>query len=434
MIRLFVSIVLVVFGSLIAIGWSIDRFMLSQEVKHPQPETLSVHQTLLHGVADRLAKLESRQLLIETDKISTTFNLPLDIIDANDIALPHALTSQLSTQAGLTLTTDEQYYLLRTIPNHPNYLVRLFLPKPEEDNHKLNVLLTAILYSGVCIILLAWLFPLARRLYLLTQAAGKIAQGEHGVRVKLSAFSNIYALEKRFNFMAAQIEKLMADNKLLARSLSHDIRTPMSCLRFGVEAAIDTPDVKKKDEYLARMEVELTRMEDMTSAFLSYASMERQGIKLQREVVDIAGYFTMLLLDFQDLADQHNLKLNLNTNNISGNVEIDHHWFSRAIQNLLSNAVQYANTQIEISLKIHNKRLQILVQDDGNGIDEENIDKIFAPFVKLDDDKSREQGHFGLGLAICAKVVNWHSGTISAANSTSLSGACFTIELPVAGK
>ena len=55
-------------------------------------------------------------------------------------------------------------------------------------------------------------------------------------------------LEQSFNTMASQIEKLVADNKILARSLSHDIRTPMACLRFGVEAALDTKSLEKTIE------------------------------------------------------------------------------------------------------------------------------------------------------------------------------------------
>ena len=59
--------------------------------------------------------------------------------------------------------------------------------------------------------------------------------------------------------MASQIEKLVADNKVLARSLSHDIRTPMACLRFGIEAALDSKSIEK-EEYLplTRMDNELT--------------------------------------------------------------------------------------------------------------------------------------------------------------------------------
>ena len=85
--------------------------------------------------------------------------------------------------------------------------------------------------------------------------------------------------------MAGKIENLVADNKILVRSLSHDIRTPMSCLRFGIEAALDSKSIDKKNSYLTRMDNELTLMEEMTSLFLDYASMERQALNLKKRLM-----------------------------------------------------------------------------------------------------------------------------------------------------
>ncbi len=110
----------------------------------------------------------------------------------------------------------------------------------------------------------------------------KIGEGQLSVRIKPSRFSYIKMLENSFNNMASKIEKLVADNKILARSLSHDIRTPIACLRFGLEAAIESDTLDKKNNYLARMDSELTNMEEMTSAFLEYASMERQVLHLKK--------------------------------------------------------------------------------------------------------------------------------------------------------
>lgn len=111
--------------------------------------------------------------------------------------------------------------------------------------------------------------------------------------------------------------------------------------------------------------------------------------------------------------------------------------------------MQYANNTVVISAYCQHNFLHISVEDDGKGIPEENIENIFAPFVKLDVDRSRELGHFGLGLAISAKVVHWHNGSIHASNilttndkssaktskqvnkNATITGACFTISLPL---
>ena len=269
---------------------------------------------------------------------------------------------------------------------------------------------------------------------MLTKAASLIGKGVVNVRVPESKLSYIQPLEKNFNLMAAQIEKLLTDNKLLARSLSHDIRTPMSCLRFGVEAALSTEDLNKKDNYLNRMEAELTNMEKMTSTFLSYAGMERHGVNLKLEPINLNSFLQDVCHDLKPLAQQHDITLTFSPIEQVLIAKIDCYWFQRAIDNLISNATQYARKHVSLSLRSLNQHIEIIVEDDGKGIAIDKLEVIFDPFVKLEEDRSREQGHFGLGLAICHKVISWHKGTIVAKNGTkqngNLGGARFIISLP----
>jgi len=230
--------------------------------------------------------------------------------------------------------------------------------------------------------------------------------------------------------MATRIEKLVADNKILARSISHDIRTPMSCLRFGVEAALDCDDLTKKNNYLSRMESELTQMEDMTTAFLEYAGMERQGFHLKTEVIDVNHLIGLVANDCQSLAEQYNIKLSCQLSTEKNFYALDFHWCYRATLNLVSNAIQHANTQVILSVSKINHSLSIDVEDDGKGIPKDKRDVIFSPFIKLDSTRSREQGHFGLGLAISAKVMTWHQGDIRVDAGKDLSGARFSLLFP----
>ncbi|MDG1751759.1 MAG: ATP-binding protein [Thalassotalea sp.] len=429
MTRLFLSIIIAVLGSLFFIGWGLDKLVADQDNTHENPD-MFIYQQLIEGFSQQLSTLPETELIKAAEKLAEHYQVSITLDDVNNVALPATLLNQLSQHGGLLLATDEQAYILRKIPQHPQQLIKLQLPSMPEENQQLNIMLTAVLYIGVCAMLILWLFPLARRLFILTTAAAKIGKGDLGVRVPINRFSYINPLEKSFNQMASQIEKLMADNKLLARSLSHDIRTPMSCLRFGVEAALDTKNIEKKDEYLNRMEAELTNMEAMTSAFLSYAGMERQGINLRLETVDINHFITDICHDFQPLAEQYNVALTCQLLEQSINYSLDAHWIHQALQNLISNAVQYAKTSVILSIAVSAKSLKITVEDDGDGLEKNKLDIIFDPFVKLDIERSREQGHFGLGLAICQKVIHWHKGKIVAQNSTNLSGACFIITLP----
>jgi signal transduction histidine kinase len=448
--RLYISIILTVIGSIFLITWGLDKIVAKQEPTQAQSEYAIYHQ-LIEGFDRQLSSQPLDSLSAYSQQLSQTYQIALQLDKSKNIALPAELNTQLSQEGGLLLASETQPYLLKQLTSYPAYVIQLSLPVMEVEDHKINMILTATLYLGVCVILLVWLFPLTRRLYLLTNTAAQIGAGNLTARMPLSRISYISLLENSFNRMATQIEKLVADNKILARSMSHDIRTPMSCLRFGVEAALDTRSIEKKNQYLNRMEAELTRMEDMTTAFLEYAGMERQGFRLKLELVNINDFLNTINSDFQSLAEQHKVELKYQASaeciKQPISLSLDFHWCYRAIQNLLGNAVQYAQSQVMITSYQKNNRLFITVEDDGKGIPEESIESIFDPFVKLDVDRSRELGHFGLGLAISAKVIHWHNGSIHAKNrlptlsteTTSeqlvpeTSGACFIISLPITG-
>ena len=427
---LYISIIFTVLGSLFFIGWGLDELVeYSSEDKVTETQGTTVYRHLLDGLSSELNALSSEQLTAKIELFQQHYQIAVSLALSKKIALPDSLTAQLSQQGGLLLASADNQYLLKRISNHPQYILRLALPVEKGDDDSFNFLLTLILYTSICGMLILWLLPLTRRLYLLNNAAAKIGSGQLTARVSPSRFSYIKLLEQSFNIMASQIEKLVADNKILARSLSHDIRTPMACLRFGVEAALDTKSISKKDDYLSRMDSELTRMEEMTSTFLDYASMERQALNLKKQSTNIADLATSAINDCQTLAEHKDINVKL-VSNEPVLFELDYHWCYRALTNLISNGIGYANERVLLTIKDTSSSMIITIEDDGAGIDSDKLAIVFNPFVKLDADRSREQGHFGLGLAICRKVMDWHQGSITAGNSKVLGGAIFTLTFP----
>ncbi len=430
---LYLSIIITVLGSLFFIGWGLDKLAehaeSGQQTNQENQRTL-LYRQLVQGLAQQLNDLPETSLTDSVRQFQQQYNIGSHLVLSDDVALPKALSVQLEHQGGLLLASQNDHYLLKKLSKHPSYLLQINIPLTQEESSSINFILTIVLYTSICFILILWVFPLSRRLFLLNNAAAKIGAGQLNVRIKPSRFSYITMFEKSFNNMAAQIEKLVADNKILARSLSHDIRTPIACLRFGLEAAMDSKTLEKKNNYLARMDSELTNMEEMTSAFLEYASMERQALHIKKQKIDVNALISSAINDCEILANQKEVKLSF-TANQSISYSLDYHWCYRALINLISNAIGYANHEVLVNAEIRNKQLIITIEDDGKGIADDKLDVVFTPFVKLDPERSREQGHFGLGLAICAKVVDWHQGAITTSNNERLSGACFTLKLPI---
>lgn len=423
-----------VLGSLFFVGWGLDKLAEHADsgIENNQENQITLlYRQLSQGLSQQLNALPEKALTATVNQFQQQYQITSHLVLSADIALPNALLTQLEDDGGLLLASQNDQYLLRKLEQHPTYMLQLNFPLEQEENQPFHYVLTIALYIGICAIVLLWVFPLSRRLFLLNNAAAKIGDGQLNVRIAPSRFSYIKMLEKSFNNMASQIEKLVADNKILARSLSHDIRTPIACLRFGLEAALDSKTLEKKDSYLTRMDSELTNMEEMTSAFLEYASMERQAFRLKKQNTDINALINSAITDCEMLARQKHISVKLVSTNSTIHYSLDYHWFYRALVNLISNAIGFANTQVLLSLSCNDKTLTLTIEDDGKGIADDKLDVIFTPFVKLEAERSREQGHFGLGLAICVKVTDWHQGTITASNSKTLSGACFTLTLPV---
>lgn len=429
---LYISIIFTVLGSLFFIGWGLDELVeYSTEDQVTDTQATTIYRHLLDGLSGELSSLSSSQLNKSVNSFQQHYQITTSLASSKKIALPSSLVEKLTQPGGLLLASSSNQYLLKSITNHPEFLLRIELPIEAVDDSNFNFILTLILYVSICGILILWLIPLTRRLYLLNSAAAKIGSGQLNARIASSRFSYIKVLEQSFNHMASKIEKLVADNKILARSLSHDIRTPMACLRFGIEAALDSKSIEKKNSYLTRMDHELTRMEEMTSLFLDYASMERQALNLKKKQTNIQTLITSAMNDCQVLAKQKNINVSIIAPENPISYQLDYHWCYRAIVNLISNAIGYADSIVIIELTSNSNTITITVADDGKGINEDKLDIIFTPFVKLDADRTREQGHFGLGLAICSKVMDWHLGSISATNGTKLCGANFTLLFPI---
>ncbi|WP_077339215.1 sensor histidine kinase [Pseudocolwellia agarivorans] len=428
--RLYISIVFAVLGSLFIISWGLDA-LVEEHADYEDSSDIVLYKKLIEGISQQLNLIPHNQLSNEVKKFSQYYQIDISLEQASNVALPESLSVQLSQTGGLLLASESNPYLLRKLNAHPDALIEIHLPTDPIESQNVDIILTSILYLGVCSIIILWLFPLTRRLFILTSVAEKIGEGNLELRVSSSKYSYIRSFENSFNQMAAKIEKLVNDNQILARSLSHDIRTPMSCLRFGVEAALDAKSLEKKDIYINRMEAELTRMEDMTSAFLEYAGMERKAFNLKKETVDINDFLQNVTDELQSLAQQYNIALIYHKTSKPITALIDEYWCQRAIQNLVGNAVQYASKSVYINITSNSNLLTINIEDDGKGIPENKLDVIFDPFVKLDTNRSRENGHFGLGLAICAKVMDWHQGKIVAKNSTQYGGASFSLSFPL---
>lgn len=414
--KLILNIVLTVTLSLFGFGWLIDKYIydsLGNEVVDVQSST-----NMFNGFINHLENVPPEQLEVTVESLAEQFNVNLALENKDDFAFEERVITELDS-TGIQVASDVEEYHLGGVPNHPNALLKLTTEIEIEQGRQLDVILTLLLYFGVSIAVVLWMLPLIRRLTKLTDVANKFGKGDFNVRVIPAKYSQINILENSFNKMASQIEHLIEENRLLANSLSHDLRTPVSCFRFGLDASLGETDVNKKDEYLTRMEKDLENIEGMLNAFLDYASMERKGIYLDFHKTNLNDFVGALVRDLSPIAMQKDKHLAFSSEITSSEVNMDNVWCYRAFTNLITNAISYAESRVSLFLTTEYdaaskvSRAACYIYDDGPGIPDSELEKVFEAFVRLDPSRKRNGKNFGLGLAVVKRVIDWHRFSVS---------------------
>ena len=410
--------------SIVVLGWLIDAF--SQQT-HSSLDEFALQNKLIIGFSQQITSKPMQQRSDYTALLAQQFSLGLSYRATQSLALPPSLLEQINAEDGLILEDQEGFYMLYSNDALAPFHLKLRLEKSHEQDQQNDMLLTLLFYAGLCVFMGFIITPLAKRLGAVNEAAKKFASGDLSARIKLSHFTYIKDVELTFNRMASQIEKLLDENKLMASSLSHDIRTPIACLRFGLDAALDSPNEEKRKHYLTRMEADLDQMESMLKSYLAFATLEQKANQLTYSNTKLRSYLNTIIQQLEPKFLQQHLDLQLICD--ESHIHADLHWLARAITNLLSNASDFAKQKIILTAYSKEQTLIITVEDDGLGIEEKNWHKVFTPFFQEQTHRNRADKSYGLGLAIVAKVVDWHHGEVTVNCSKQLSGACFTLKI-----
>ncbi|WP_372767083.1 ATP-binding protein [Pseudoalteromonas sp.] len=422
--KLYISLITGALISSFILGWLID----SLSAPPSNQDNFKVEKQILAGVVSEISLHPAEEHQAWLTHFAAASQFSLSYHNNAELALPIELHSQLLIPGGITLEDELGFYLIQTSEALADHHIQLRVEKPPMPTNRTDLFLTVGFYLGICIFMWWWLAPLTKRLSLLNKATAQFANGNLDARINLTGLSYIRELETSYNRMADQIQQLIEENQLLASSMSHDIRTPLACLRFGLDAAIDSQDPSKIKHYLARMESDLDQMECMLNSYLEYATLEQKSYQISPTSISSSELFENCFYQVEHKLNSQGIELEIKTENQA--LYVDPHWLARAIVNLLINATDFAKTKIIISTTQTHADTFIEIEDDGPGIDDANLDNVLKPFFQQENHRNRAAKNYGLGLAIVAKVIAWHFGDIKVARSKELGGAKFTLRLP----
>jgi two-component system sensor histidine kinase KdpD len=263
------------------------------------------------------------------------------------------------------------------------------------------------------------LFRLPEQRYLLESFASQIAL----------AIDRALLTEKARSVLV-RIETEQTKNALL-RSISHDLRTPLAVIKGSAGALLELDCGRpgtEEQELLESIVEESTRMASLIDKLLSMTRLESEAVALNRQWQPLEELVASALSRVEPLAGQRTLATRIPHDAV---LLVDPVLIEQVLYNLLENAVKYTPDKARITLAAFREEeaTTVLVEDDGPGVDPEELERIFDKFYRGRAAARGERGGVGLGLAICRTVIRLHGGRIWAENREG-GGARFVFSIP----
>jgi two-component system sensor histidine kinase CpxA len=255
----------------------------------------------------------------------------------------------------------------------------------------------------------------------LQKASKRMAAGDLSARVGSASerSDEIGQLGRDFNTMSEKVETLLNGQKRLLADISHELRSPLARLQLSIGIA-QQQDPKSQSESslvaLNRIEKEAGQIESMIGQVLTLSRLDNQDTVLNCQQTSLSQILNALIEDAQFEASQKHKQLVFSCPQ-DVVLNVDPQLIASAIENILRNAIHYSESKIEVAVEAKNDSLVIVIKDDGQGMESDQIQKIFDPFYRSSTARDRNSGGVGLGLAIAYRAIVQHQGYLHAKNA-----------------
>nr|WP_313062785.1 ATP-binding protein [Moraxella sp. CTOTU49097] len=349
---------------------------------------------------------------------------------------------QLDTDQKARLYRKDIVIMFRDNTSVENSSIRVLAPTEIQDTvvdlgpiplfnwFPLNLIISITLISMFLISLgvYALIFPLERKLQLIQSGITKVREGKLNTKVKVVGEDEIAHLAATFNSMTEHIRRLIESQRELTRAVSHELRTPVARIRFAVDMLADTDDYEDRMSQRDYIDQDIESLNGLIDEILTYAKLEEGSPKMDWEDVDLQELVSQIVRETNALGKPVTVKVGKVQKGVFA--QADRRYLHRVLQNLAGNATRYAESTIIISAGLEKNEAFISVEDDGQGIPEKDREKVFIPFARLDDSRTRASGGYGLGLSIVSRIAFWFNGRMSVDESPTLGGARFIMKWP----
>lgn len=308
----------------------------------------------------------------------------------------------------------DEWRVAANLSTGPVSLDAATLMEAEDLANPSDLLGLVILLLGVMGLGVGLIWSPTRQLRQLAGTARALRHGDLDARAEVVRGDLAEPVALAINEMAAEIQKVVEWQELVLQTVAHELRTPLSRVRFVVERVADAGDAQERDEALTVLDEDLTDLEDVLASVLLLIRDSKEA-SVKPVPVDLSEVIEVALDKLERRVHGREPPLRIHRIGLTAGLPalVDRVAVARVFDNLLANAAGHADQQIRIAAEVQGGHLVVAVEDDGEGIAEAHRARVFEPFVRLNDGGMGA----GLGLAIVKRITEAHGHPVSVARS-----------------
>ena len=282
------------------------------------------------------------------------------------------------------------------------------------------------LYAGLIVLLIAFISTylasaqLTKPLRQMAAVVKRIESGDFSAKLSLERQDEIGLLADAINKMVISIGALEGMRREFISSVSHELKTPMTTISGFVDGILDgTIKPEEQSKYLRIVSDETKRLSRLVNSMLQLSRLESEEMKLNKTTFNISDMIISVFLSFEQKIDEKNLT-------ISGldllqpiSITADKDLVYQVVYNLTENAIKFSNESGEISVVCgaNKQNVNFSIKNTGDGLNSQEMVKIFDRFYKTDRSRSKDKTGMGFGLYIVKTIINLHNGKINVSSA-----------------
>ena len=265
-------------------------------------------------------------------------------------------------------------------------------------------------------------------------ARGPIGEGKRDLQITAALIDNEGSVLVIIDDEGEK-QRIDAIRRDFITNISHELKTPIQALSLNSDALLEIKDEPDKVVLFAnKIKTQTIRLNDLVKEIINLSKIQDSDPLDMAHNVEISNVIAEAVDQCEVLAEAR--KISINLDGVQNAVVVgNREQLVMAVHNLVENAINYSSegTNVVISSKLDDGLIEILVKDQGLGSAEENLDRIFERFYRVDPARSRATGGTGLGLSIVKHVITNHGGEVKVWSSMGV-GSTFAIRLPIANE